>query len=155
MREIKNKLILMSVVNINQDSILEDIFSQHLDYNPELKDKYGEVNTPFSFINRMLMIIPDESFKNKDLKWLDPGSGRGNYSLCLFFILFKSLKESIPNDEERKAHIVENMIYIVEVNQDNIPTIREKFGNKSNIFNENYLENFIKDNFDMNILQHT
>ena len=140
MREIKNKLILMSVVNINQDSILEDIFSQHLDYNPELKDKYGEVNTPFSFINRMLMIIPQESFKNKELKWLDPGSGRGNYSLCLFLVLFKSLKESIPNDEARTKHIIENMIYMVEVNEDNISVLREKFGNKSNIINKNYLD---------------
>lgn len=37
----------MSAININKNTILEDIFSQYLDYNPDLKDKYGEVNTPF------------------------------------------------------------------------------------------------------------
>ena len=93
MRENKNKLILMSVFNIHLESNLEENFSQHLDYNPELKELYGEINTPFSFINKMLSIIPNEKFSNKDYKWLDAGSGHGNYSLCLFFILFKSLKE--------------------------------------------------------------
>ena len=130
----------MSVVNINKNTILEDNFSQHLDYNFELKELYGEINTPFNFINKMLSIIPKEYFENKTLKWLDPGSGHGNYSLCLFFILFKSLNKSIPNDEERKKHIIENMIYMVELNKDNIPFLREKFGEKGNIIEKNYLE---------------
>lgn len=127
-------------INLNENTILEDEFYQYLDYNSELKDKYGEVNTPFSFINKMLSIIPHNHFKNKDYKWLDAGAGHGNYSICLFFILFKSLKESIPTDEERKKHIVENMIYMIEVNEENIIHIREKFGNKSNIINKDYLK---------------
>jgi hypothetical protein len=130
----------MSVVNINENTILEDNFSQHLDYNFELKELYGEINTPFNFINKMLSIIPKEYFENKTLKWLDPGSGHGNYSLCLFFILFKSLIKSIPNPDERKKHIIENMIYMIELNKDNIPFLREKFGEKGNIIEENYLE---------------
>ncbi len=130
----------MSVVNINENTILEDNFSQHLDYNFELKELYGEINTPFNFINKMLSIIPKEYFENKTLKWLDPGSGHGNYSLCLFFILFKSLIKSIPNTEERKKHIIENMIYMIELNKDNIPFLRENFGEKGNIIEENYLE---------------
>ena len=140
MRENKNKLILMSVFNIHLESNLEENFSQHLDYNPELKELYGEINTPFSFINKMLSIIPSDKFSNKHYKWLDAGSGHGNYSLCLFFILFKSLKEVIPNEEERKEHIIKNMIYMVEYNKDNIPFLREKFGNKANIIESNYLE---------------
>lgn len=130
----------MSVVNINENTILEDNFSQHLDYNFELKELYGEINTPFYFINKMLSIIPKEYFENKTLKWLDPGSGHGNYSLCLFFILFKSLIKSFPNPDERKKHIIENMIYMIELNKDNIPFLREKFGEKGNIIEENYLE---------------
>lgn len=132
----------MSVFNINLDenTILENEFSQFLDYKAELKDKYGEVNTPFSFINKMLSIIPHNHFENKDYKWLDAGAGHGNYSLCLFFILFISLSETIPDEKERKIHIIENMIYMIEVNEENILHIREKFGNKSNIFNMDYLE---------------
>ena len=130
----------MSVFNIHLESNLEENFSQHLTYNPELKELYGEINTPFSFINKMLSIIPNEKFSNKDYKWLDAGSGHGNYSLCLFFILFKSLKEVIMDEEERKEHIIKNMIYMVEYNKDNIPFLREKFGNKANIIESNYLE---------------
>lgn len=130
----------MSVFNINLESNLEDNFSQHLDYNPELKELYGEINTPFSFINKMLSIIPYDKFSNKDYKWLDAGSGHGNYSLCLFFILFKSLKEVIMDAEERKEHIIKNMIYMVEYNKDNIPFLREKFGTDANIIEANYLE---------------
>lgn len=130
----------MSVININENTILKNCFSEYLDYNFELKELYGEINTPFYFINRMLSIIPKENFENKKLKWLDPGSGHGNYSLCLYFILFKSLKKSIPNDQERREHIIKKMIYMVELNKDNIPFIREKFGENGNIIETNYLE---------------
>ena len=74
----------MSLLNINLNTDLEKEFKQYLDYQPELKDLYGEVNTPFLFINQMLNIIPEQHAKNKDLKWLDPGTGHGNYSICLF-----------------------------------------------------------------------
>ena len=130
----------MSVFNIKLDTILEDNFSQYLDYNPELKELYGEINTPFKFINKMLSIIPNDKLVNKSLKWLDAGAGHGNYSLCLFFILFKSLKEIIPDDKERKEHIIKEMIYMVEFNKDNIPFLREKFGENANIYEANYLD---------------
>jgi len=130
----------MSVFNIKLDTILEDNFSQYLDYNPELKELYGEINTPFKFINKMLSIIPNDKLVNKSLKWLDAGAGHGNYSLCLFFILFKSLKEIIPDDKERKEHIIKEMIYMVEFNKDNIPFLREKFGENANIYDANYLD---------------
>ena len=39
--------------------------------------------------------------------------------------------------------------------KDNQYTFTKKHEGKKEVFNENYLENFIKDNFDMNILQHT
>ena len=103
----------MSVFNIHLESNLEEDFSQHLTYNAELKELYGEINTPFSFIDKMLSIIPSNNFSNKHYKWLDAGSGHGNYSLCLYFCLFKCLKEVIPNEEERKEHIIKNIIYFI------------------------------------------
>lgn len=132
----------MSILNINITDIdLAERFPEYVEYNPELKDEYGEINTPYRFImNEMLSTIPLEQFKNKHLKWLDAGSGRGNFSLCLFIMLFTELVTSIPNAEERKAHIIHNMIYMVEINQDNVLHLREKFGEKANIYHEDYLE---------------
>ena len=35
----------------------------------------------------MLSIIPEDKYKNPDLKWLDPGSGSGNFSIVLYYKL--------------------------------------------------------------------
>lgn len=131
----------MSILDttINMDNLAEQ-FPEYVNYDPELKDKYGEVNTPYRFICQMLSSIPVECFKNKDYKWLDPGTGRGNFSCCLFFILFKSLYDIILDPIERKEHIIKNMIYMVEINENNVQGIREKFGEKANIYHEDYLE---------------
>lgn len=131
----------MSILNIklNNSSDLVKYFPEYINYNSELKDLYGEVHTPYSFITEMLSIIPQECFKNKNWKWLDTGAGHGNYSICLFTILFKSLKEIIPDDEERKEHIIKNMIYMVEINNDSVLQLREKFGGEANIFHTDYL----------------
>jgi len=130
----------MSVFDINETTILENKFAQHLQYNSELKDLYGEINTPFHFIFDMLSIIPSEYFENKNLRWLDAGAGRGNYSMCLFYLLFKGLKNTIIDAKERKHHIIKNMIYLIEYNRDNIPTIKERFGKDVNVIVGNYLD---------------
>ena len=56
------------------------------------KELYGEVFTPFTFINKILDIIPKEVFENPNLKWLDPGAGTGNFSISLYFKLLEHLK---------------------------------------------------------------
>lgn len=131
----------MSILDINLDDInLVEKYPEYLKYDEELKNKYGEIHTPYRFIGEMLSTIPIEYAKKKDMKWLDAGSGRGNFGFCLFLILFNSLKEEIPDDEERKEHIIKNMIYLVEINEDNVLHLREKFGKKANIFHEDYTQ---------------
>ena len=87
----------MSIVNINiHDTDLAKQFPEYVEYDSQLKDKYGEVNTPYKFISEMLGVIPitqcnsnsnsnsnsySYSYSNlKDTKWLDAGAGRGNFS---------------------------------------------------------------------------
>ena len=131
----------MSILDINLDDInLVEKYPEYVKYDEELKNKYGEIHTPYRFIGEILSTIPIEYAKKKDMKWLDAGSGRGNFSFCLFLILFNSLKEEIPNDEERKEHIIKNMIYMVEINEDNVLHLREKFGKKANIFHQDYTQ---------------
>jgi hypothetical protein len=146
----------MSIVNINiHDTDLAKQFPEYVEYDSQLKDKYGEVNTPYKFISEMLGVIPitqcnsnsnsnsnsySYSYSNlKDTKWLDAGAGRGNFSVCLFISLVNALKDIIPDPKERTEHIITNMLYIVELNEENIPHLREKFGKKANIFQEDYL----------------
>ena len=106
------------------------------------KEEYGEVETPLFFIEKMFEMIPDKLFKNKNLKWLDIGCGNGAFSMYLFNILFKSLQEEIPEPNLRRNHIIENMLYMVEVNKVCELNLIFFFGNKANIYIKDYLQDF-------------
>ena len=125
----------MSILNTNIENI-----DQNLVINDENKKLYGEVNTPFSLINEMFSLFPEEIFKNKHLKWLDVGAGSGNFSIVLFNKLNKSLLTQIPDSLERIKHIIDNMIFLVEINLESINLLKERFGENANIYSGNYLE---------------
>jgi hypothetical protein len=104
------------------------------------KELYGEVNTPFSLIKEMIYNIPDKYLKNPTLKWLDPAAGQGYYMMCLFSILMITLKEKIVDDIERKNHILQNMLFMVEYNIENYEYLLDFFGNNTNIINNDFLD---------------
>lgn len=124
----------MSIKNIN---ILE--YKQNFIVSKEDKLKYGVIYTPFSLIEQMFNLFEPSVFTQKDKKWLDPGAGTGYFSIYLFDKLNKGLISVIPNEEERKSHIIENMIYIIEIKESNIIILREIFGQKANIFHIDFL----------------
>lgn len=134
----------MSIKNIN---IID--YKQNFIVSKEDKLKYGEIYTPFSLIERMFNLFEPSVFTQKDKKWLDPGAGTGYFSIYLFDKLNKGLISVIPNEEERKTHIIENMIYIIEIKESNIIILREIFGEKANIFHTDFLSTSPNlDNFD-------
>ena len=75
------------------------------------KELYGEVLTPFFFIEKMFNIFPNELFKNPNLKWLDPCCGIGNFFIVVYMKLMETLEKQFPNREKRHSHIIENMLY--------------------------------------------
>jgi len=103
------------------------------------KKKFGEVFTPMPLINEMLDKLPIEVWENPELKWLDPANGMGNFMITVYFRLFKGLKDIIIDDKLRKKHILENMLYMSEINKKNcfiskqIFDINNKY--KLNIYN--------------------
>ncbi len=121
-------------------------FLEYISKLPENEDIfYGEVNTPFSFIESMLSIIPEKFYKNPDLRWLDPGCGTGNFSIILYYKLLDGLKDVIKDSRERKRHIIEKMIYMVEIQSKNITVLKSIFGDSANIYYENFLDYREKD----------
>ena len=100
---------------------------------------YGEINTPFSFVETILSIIPENMFSNPELKWLDPACGCGNFMIILYFKLMKGLEYSIINIEERKDHIIKNMIYMIEIQEKNASLLRIIFGTNANIICADFL----------------
>ena len=128
----------MSIKKKSETDILEYINKQKNHISE--KNKYGEVFTNQSLIEELVHQIPDKIWKNPDSKWLDPAAGTGNFMLFVYNKLLKSLSKKIPNLEKRKNHILDNMLYMVELNPKNSDVLKKLFGNKANIFNTDFLK---------------
>jgi 16S rRNA G966 N2-methylase RsmD len=108
---------------------------------PKQKEKKenGEVFTPMKLINEMLDKLPVDVWNNKNLTWLDPCCGMGNFPVAVYLRLMERLKTQIPSDEYRKKHIIENMLYMSELNKKNVFICRQLF-NMNNEYKMNIYE---------------
>lgn len=73
--------------------------------------------------------VPLQTLRDADMKWFDPANGIGNFPVVLFYILDYQLghhgkKEWIGDihKSKRQKHIIENMLYMVEINKGNVNT---------------------------------
>ena len=105
----------------------------------EDKNNYGIVYTPNSLVDKILDLIPLQYYKNPALKWLDIGAGNGAFSLNLYNRLMNNLLSTIPNNKARKAHILENMIYMCEIYIPHINKLESLFSHKINIIKSDFL----------------
>ena len=103
------------------------------------KKQFGEVFTPMNLVNEMLDKLPIDVWKNKNLKWFDPAAGMGNFPVAVYLRLMEELKEEIKDDKERKKHIIENMLYMSELNKKNVMICKQIF-NINNEFKLNIYE---------------
>ena len=118
------------------------------------KKKFGEVFTPMSLVNEMLDKLDEyyikenkkSIFEEKEFKWLDPANGMGNYPIAVYYRLMKGLKNKIKNKEERKKHILENMLYMAELNKKNVFICKQIF----NIENKYKLNLYCGDSLQLN-----
>jgi tRNA1(Val) A37 N6-methylase TrmN6 len=102
-------------------------------------NNFGIVYTPENLVNSMLDLIPIKFFKNKNLKWLDVGAGKGAFSLNLLNRLIKNLRDEFETDEVCKSHILKNMLYMVEIFEPHIDSLISLFGNDANIITMSFL----------------
>ena len=108
---------------------------------------YGEVLTPTSLINNMLDFLPIEVWSDKDLKWLDPCNGVGMFPAVVVTRLMAGLKDVIPNDCERYEHIVNNMIYVCEIQAKNMFLYHCSFDRKDEHKLNTYFGSFLTNEF--------
>jgi hypothetical protein len=118
----------MSIKLINKTD-----FQQKFDVLKEDKLAYGEIYTPFSLIEDMFAMFPPTTFTNHKTKWLDPGAGTGFFSIYLYWKLMEGLVDSIPDVNARQDHIIQNMIYMIDIKPTNTQTLYALFGEKANI----------------------
>ena len=156
---LKNNLIDSDIQKIMSDlqGIINDPIklSEWCDSNMVTTDicrmNNGEVFTPliqlynmFDPYERHLKDYYDNKFDNvfpyiditPDTKIIDLAAGRGNGSAYLYQMLFnnKNIKDSFENKDDRRKHILNNMLYMSEINPVNISILKDLFGeNNKNI----------------------
>jgi hypothetical protein len=81
---------------------------------------HGEVMTPIWLVEDMLNTLPSDVWTNPNLKWLDPCSGVGTYSSIVVQRLMKGLETFEENPIKRYRHIIEEMIYVCELQPKNM-----------------------------------
>lgn len=92
------------------------------EYKTDVKNKesYAEVSTPFLLRKDMLDKVPKKIWSNKNIKCLEPTSGKGGFLIDIILRFMNGLRRKIPNETKRYKHIVENMIYFADINRKNI-----------------------------------
>jgi hypothetical protein len=123
---IQFKMSLQNLID-NPKELLEMINSC---LKPKQKEKQenGEVFTPMKTIFELLdnldkhyVLKHNRSiFTELNFKWFDPASGMGNFPVAVYLKLMEGLKSQITDDEERKKHIIENMLFMSELNKKNV-----------------------------------
>ena len=119
------KMSLQSLID-NPKELLE-LINDCLKPKEVEKKENGEVFTPIKLVNEMLDKLPIETWSNKDLKWLDPCCGMGNFPIAVYLKLMEGLKNEIKDIKERKKHILENMLYMSELNKKNVLVCKQIF----------------------------
>jgi hypothetical protein len=112
------------------------------------KKTLGEVMTPNFLVNDMLSTLPTEVWSNPDLKWLDPCSGVGVFACVIVERLMEGLKNVIPGDEDRYKHIIENMLYVGELQPKNMFLFLCAFDPRDEYDLNVYTGSFLVEDFD-------
>lgn len=90
----------------------KETISKYIETSKLCSKEFGEVFTPEWLIREMISLLPKA--KKTDI-FLDPAAGIGNFSIILVEKLMGDLKEEIINEDDRKKHILENMIVQCEL----------------------------------------
>jgi len=118
----KNKL---NIENSTYD-ILKDLYDNVLNVDKSTFQSTNDEPTPIKCIEEMLNKIPEDLWKDKNIKILDPCCGNGNFSLC---ILYKLLKY------HNMKHIMENMLYFNDINKNRLSNVEKIFCNDKFLLN--------------------
>jgi hypothetical protein len=130
---IQFKMSLQSL--IDKPTELLELIDSCLKPKQKEKQENGEVFTPMNLVFEMLDKLDNyykcknghSIFTEKDFKWFDPATGMGNFPVAVYLRLMDGLKEQIHDNEARKKHIIENMLYMSEINKKNVYICKQIF----------------------------
>ena len=142
---IQIKMSLQSLIDKPEE--LLELIDSCLKPKQKEKQENGEVFTPMCLVFEMLDNLDKHYIKKHgrsiftepSFKWFDPASGMGNFPVAVYLKLMEGLKTLIPNDEDRKKQIIENMLYMSELNKKNV-FISHQIFNMNNQYKLNLYE---------------
>ena len=127
--------------------------NKYIEVGQQEVKKYGEVFTPLSLVKEMVATLPEEVWSNPNLKWLDPCNGMGNFPLIVIYKLMKGLESWEPDAEKRYKHIIENMIYVCELQPRNAFMYLSLVDPKDDLNVNLYCGSFLDEGFDNHMKQ--
>jgi len=124
---------------------IADIIDKRLNVDSMAKRDRGEVFTPLSFVAEMFLGtgsgsgsgsvnmgrtpwegkgprvggLPLSVLRDPKGKWVDPAAGVGNFGVVAFHVLNEYLATAMPHAAKRQKHIIENMLYFIELDKTN------------------------------------
>ena len=72
-----------------------------------------EVFTPRKTCEMLLDALPEDVWKHFEYKWLNPATKNGVFEREIALRLDEGLKDEIPDEETRRKHILQNMIFAI------------------------------------------
>ena len=111
----------------------------------------GEVMTPITLVEEMLDTLPNEVWINPNLKWLDPCNGAGIFISIIVQRLLKGLVNFEPDEDLRYKHIMENMIYVGELQPKNMFLYLYAFDPKDELNLNIYCGSYLTNEFDLHM----
>lgn len=133
----------MDVTIRSSYDIIKKYYDSVLNVDSSLVKTSNDEPTPISCVEEMISSIPRDTWKNPSLKILDPCCGCGNF----FLVVFKKLREY-----HSEKHILENMLYWNDLNEDRLNVVKRVFCGDEyslNITEKDYLEYDCEERFDM------
>jgi site-specific DNA-methyltransferase (adenine-specific) len=93
-----------------------------INYNPDVLSclanlSNDEVFTPPELVNKMLDLLPDDLWQNKDAKFLDPVTKSGVFLREIAKRLNEGLKTQIPDQQTRINHIFKHQLYGIAITE--------------------------------------
>ena len=132
-----NKIVMAQkkqYYTIHEPAALLNFINHELTPKEKEKKENGEVFTPIPVVEDMLNNLDDaymkehggkSIFSEPQFKWLDPAVGIGNFPIIVYQRLMgdkggEGLKSAIPDEEKRRKHILEHMLYASELTPKNV-----------------------------------
>ena len=110
---------------------LKEYFDNTLNKDKKLVVTSNDEPTPIDCVEEMIEKIPQGFWKKKNIKILDPCCGCGNFPIVVYQKLIKY---------HNKSHILNNILYFNDLNENRLNVLKQIFGDEINVFNEDFLK---------------